>query len=42
MSLMHRSRPGPHYASLIEDLEVLAASLAQAIDMTATITTRPM
>jgi hypothetical protein len=30
-SLMHRSRPGPHYASLIAELKALAASLAHAI-----------
>jgi hypothetical protein len=30
--LMHRSRPGPHYASLTAELDTIAASLAMAID----------
>lgn len=30
--LMHRSRPGPHYASLRSELDVIAASLARTID----------
>lgn len=31
-SVMHCARPGPHYASLITELDVLAASLAAEID----------
>ena len=30
--LMHRRRPGPHYASLIAELGILATSLAWAVD----------
>jgi hypothetical protein len=30
--LMHRSRPGPHYASLTAELSIIATSLAQTID----------
>ncbi len=30
--LMHRSRPGPHYASLTAELDTIATSLARAID----------
>jgi hypothetical protein len=30
--LMHRSRPGPHYASLKAELDALAASLARSTD----------
>jgi len=30
--LMHRSRPGPHYASLTAELSIIATSLARTID----------
>lgn len=30
--LMHRNRPGPHYASLKAELDILATSLARSID----------
>jgi hypothetical protein len=30
--LMHRSRPGPHYASLKAELGIIATSLARATD----------
>ena len=29
---MQRTRPGPHYSSLMKELDILATSLARTID----------
>jgi hypothetical protein len=40
--LMHRRRPGPHYASLIAELSIIATSLARTIDEAGSTTLQPM